>query len=127
MMLKLKFLMITLVMFCAQDVLAQTNTITGLVTDDSGMPLPGVTVLVEGTTNGTNTDFDGNYAIGNVLSSDRLTFSYIGMVSQTVQVGQRTVINITLQESFESLEEVVVVGYGVQKKALTTGANLNVK
>lgn len=126
-MLKLKFLMITLVLFCVQDVLAQTNTITGSVTDDSGMPLPGVTVLVAGTTNGTNTDFDGNYTIGNVQASDQLTFSYIGMVSQTVQVGQRTVINITLQESFESLEEVVVVGYGVQKKALITGANLNVK
>src|SRR5690606_40119228 len=99
MMLKLKFLIITLVMVCVQDVLSQTKTITGLVTDDSGMPLPGVSVVVEGTTNGTNTDFDGNYSIENVLSSDRLTFTYIGMVSHTTQIGQRTVINITLQES----------------------------
>lgn len=126
-MLKLKFLMITLVMVCAQDALSQAKTITGLVTDDSGMPLPGVSVVVDGTTHGTNTDFDGNYAIEGVLPSNRLTFTYIGMVSQTTQVGQRTVINITLQESLESLEEVVVVGYGVQKKALITGANLNVK
>src|SRR5690606_6564990 len=114
-------------MVCAQNVLSQTKTVTGLVVDDSGVPLPGVTVVVKGTTNGTNTDFDGNYTIENVQSSDRLVFTYIGMESQTAAVGQRTVINITLQESMESLEEVVVVGYGVQKKALITGANLNVK
>src|SRR5690606_970697 len=88
--------------------------------------LPGVTVTVEGTIRGTNTDFDGNYSLENVQSTDRLTYSYIGMVSQTVQVGQRTVIDIALKESYEYLEEVVVVGYGVQKKALTTGANLNI-
>src|SRR5690606_23050685 len=109
MMLKLKFLIITMVMVCAQNVLSQTTTVTGLVVDDSGVPLPGVTVVVEGTTNGTNTDFDGNYTIENVQSSDRLVFTYIGMESQTAAVGQRTVINITLQESMESLEEVVVV------------------
>ncbi|WP_093976957.1 SusC/RagA family TonB-linked outer membrane protein [Arenibacter algicola] len=127
MMLKFKFLIITLVMVCAQNVLGQTKTITGLVSDESGLPLPGVTVVVLGTVNGTTTDFDGNYSIGNVGPEDRLVYTYIGMVSQTLSVGQQTTINVTLLESYESLEEVVVVGYGVQKKALTTGANLNVK
>src|SRR5690606_19000716 len=122
----LKFLMFAVVMVCTQGILAQAKTITGLVTDESGVPLPGVTVLVEGTTNGTNTDFDGNYTLDNVQSADRLTFSYICMVAQTQLVGQRSIINVRLETSFESLEEVVVVGYGVQKKALTTGANLNV-
>src|SRR5690606_34295455 len=123
----LRFLLIALGMVCAQAVLAQTKTVTGLVTDSSGVPLPGVAVIVEGTTTGTSTDFDGNYSIGDIASGDRLSFSYIGMITQTVSVGQRRVIDISLQQSFESLEEVVVVGYGVQKKALTTGANLNVK
>jgi len=127
MMLKFKFLIITLVMVCAQNLFSQTKTITGLVSDESGLPLPGVTVVVQGTVNGTNTDFDGNYTIDNVGTSDRLTYSYIGMVDQTILVGQQSVINITLQESYEFLEEVVVVGYGVQKKALTTGANINIK
>ena len=126
-MLKFKFLIITLVMVCAQDAFAQTKTISGLVSDEAGLPLPGVTVVVKGTVNGTTTDFDGNYSIGNVGPEDRLVFTYIGMVSQTITVGQQTTINVTLEESYESLEEVVVVGYGVQKKALTTGANLNVK
>ena len=126
-MLKFKFLIITLVMVCAQNVLGQTKTITGLVSDEAGLPLPGVTVVVQGTVNGTTTDFDGNYSIGNVGPEDRLVYTYIGMVSQTLNVGQQTTINVTLLESYESLEEVVVVGYGVQKKALTTGANLNVK
>lgn len=127
MMLKLKILLIAVVTFGAQVSLAQTKTVTGLVTDDVGLPLPGVSVFVVGSTNGTNTDFDGNYTLENVQDSDRLTFSYIGMTAQTVQVGQRSVINISLEPSMEALEEVVVVGYGVQKKALTTGANLNVK
>lgn len=126
-MLKFKFLIITLVMVCAQNVLGQTKTITGLVSDEAGLPLPGVTVVVQGTVNGTTTDFDGNYSIGKVGPEDRLVYTYIGMVSQTLNVGQQTTINVTLLESYESLEEVVVVGYGVQKKALTTGANLNVK
>lgn len=126
-MLKFKFLIITLVMVYAQDAFAQTKTISGLVSDEAGLPLPGVTVVVKGTVNGTTTDFDGNYSIGNVGPEDRLVFTYIGMVNQTITVGQQTTINVTLEESYESLEEVVVVGYGVQKKALTTGANLNVK
>ncbi|MEL4307462.1 SusC/RagA family TonB-linked outer membrane protein [Joostella sp. CR20] len=127
MMLKFKFAIIALVLVCTQSLYAQTKTISGVVTDATGVPMPGVTVLVEGTSNGSRTDFDGNYSIDGVNASDSLVFTYIGMVSQTIQVGTQTTINVTLEESMEALEEVVVVGYGVQKKALTTGANVNVK
>ncbi|WP_157136700.1 SusC/RagA family TonB-linked outer membrane protein [Galbibacter orientalis] len=106
---------------------SQTKTISGTVTDDAGMPMPGVSVMVDGTNNGVQTDFDGNYNINEVSPSDKLIFSYVGMKSQSILVGEQTSINVTLEQSLESLEEVVVIGYGVQKKALVTGANLNVK
>lgn len=124
---KFKLAIMTLVMVCTHIAYSQTKSISGLVTDVSGQPLPGVTVLVKGTVHGTNTDFDGNYTIDNVGPEDQLVISYIGMTTETITIGNRTIINITMEESAESLEEVVVVGYGVQKKALTTGANLNVK
>lgn len=121
-----KLVIIALVLCCPLFMWAQTVTVTGSVTDTNGMPIPGVSVLVKGTTNGTSTDFDGKFDLQGVKASDELFFSYIGMEAQTVSVNGRTTINIVLEESLESLEEVVVVGYGVQKKALTTGANLNV-
>jgi len=127
MMLKFKFAIIVLLLLCAQSMFSQTKTISGTVTDDAGMPMPGVSVMVDGTNNGVQTDFDGNYNINEVSPSDKLIFSYVGMKSQSILVGEQTSINVTLEQSLESLEEVVVVGYGVQKKALTTGANVNVK
>ncbi|TRZ45080.1 SusC/RagA family TonB-linked outer membrane protein [Robertkochia solimangrovi] len=127
MMLKFKFMFIALVMVCTQQAFSQTRTISGNVTDATNMPLPGVSVMVEGTNNGTMTDFDGNYTINNVGPNDFLIFSYVGMQEKRIAVGTNATINAVLEESLESLEEVVVVGYGVQKKALTTGANVNVK
>ncbi len=127
MIIKLKLAIIACLIFCTQHVMSQEKTISGNVTDTSGMPLPGVTVLVLGTSNGTSTDFDGNYTLAKVSPSDQITFSYIGMVSQTILVRNQTTINIALKESLESLEEVVVVGYGIQKKALVTGSSVNVK
>ncbi|EIJ40837.1 TonB-linked outer membrane protein, SusC/RagA family [Galbibacter orientalis DSM 19592] len=127
MMLKFKFAIIVLLLLCAQSMFSQTKTISGTVTDDAGMPMPGVSVMVDGTNNGVQTDFDGNYNINEVSPSDKLIFSYVGMKSQSILVGEQTSINVTLEQSLESLEEVVVIGYGVQKKALVTGANLNVK
>ncbi|EKF55638.1 TonB-dependent receptor plug [Galbibacter marinus] len=106
---------------------SQTKAVSGTVTDDTGMPMPGVAVVVEGTTNGVQTDFDGNYSISDVSSSDNLVFTYVGMKTQTVAVGGQTTINVVLETSLEALDEVVVIGYGVQKKALVTGANLNLK
>ncbi len=122
MMIKFKLAIITLVMIFTQNALSQTKTIKGLVTDELGTPLPGVSVLVKGASNGTSTDFDGKYELKNVNASDELVFAFIGMISQTVLVGEKTEINVILKESSEVLDEIVVVGYGTQKKVNLTGA-----
>lgn len=99
------------------------RTVSGRVTDAlDGSPVPGVTVLVEGTTVGTVTDIDGMYSL--TMSGDQsvLTFSFVGYVSQKVTVGNRTAVDVTLQVDIQSLEEVVVVGYGTQERAKVTGA-----
>lgn len=95
--------------------------ITGTILDSSGVPLAGVNVLIEGTTTGTQTDFDGKYTIA-AGTGDVLVFSYIGMKTQSVPVGQSNSINVTLEEDAASLDEVVVIGYGTQKKSDLTGA-----
>lgn len=104
------------------------QVITGTVTDQNGEPLPGVTVSVEGTTIGTATDLDGKYSLS-VPEGSTLVFSFIGFESQRVAAGSRTVIDVILIEDISSLEEVVVVGYGTQRKADLTGsvAVVNVK
>lgn len=127
MIIKLKLAVIACLMFCVQNVLSQEKTINGSITDASGIAIPGVTIVVKNTKNGTTTDFDGKYSLSNVKTSDDLTFSYIGMKSQTMAVGNNTEINVVLQESLESLDEIVVVGYGTQKKSLITGASVNIK
>ncbi len=95
--------------------------INGTVQDGSGVPLAGVNVLIEGTTTGTQTDFDGKYTIA-ASTGDELVFSYIGMKTKSVAVGQSNNINITMEEDAASLDEVVVIGYGTQKKSDLTGA-----
>lgn len=105
------------------SVLAQnTQTIKGKVVDETGMPLPGVSVAVSGTTTGTVTDFDGNYSIV-VPAGSQVVFSFIGYDNQevTVAAGQN-VYNVTMADAFQDLEEVVVVGFGQQKKASVVGA-----
>ena len=97
------------------------QTITGNVSDNEG-PLAGVNVVVEGTSNGTSTDFDGNYAIVNVGVNAALVFSYIGYETLTVPVNGRNQINVTLTEGANSLDEVVLVGYSTLKKSTLTGA-----
>lgn len=125
--LKLKIAIFTLMLCGVQSMFSQTKTVSGTVTDDTGMPMPGVAVVVEGTTNGVQTDFDGNYSISGVSAADILAFTYVGMKPQTVTVGQQSTIDVVLEASLQALDEVVVIGYGVQKKALVTGANLNLK
>jgi TonB-linked SusC/RagA family outer membrane protein len=96
--------------------------VSGTVTDEKGEALPGVNVLVKGTTIGTTTDAAGKYALEVPDASSILVFSFIGYVSQEVQVGNRTVIDLTLAQDVQALEEVVVVGYGTVKKSDLTGA-----
>jgi TonB-linked SusC/RagA family outer membrane protein len=105
-----------------QNVFSQNKTITGQVNDSSGNLLPGVSVLVKGTTKGVTTDFNGNYSISGVSPTNELVFSYLGMNSKTVLVGNKTKLNVSLIENSESLDEIVVVGYGSKKKSLVTGA-----
>ncbi|SHE35710.1 TonB-linked outer membrane protein, SusC/RagA family [Arenibacter palladensis] len=97
------------------------STITGTVVDENGIGLPGASVVEKGTTNGTQTDFDGNFTI-NVSRNATLAISYIGFVSKEVVVGSSTKINIVLQEDAASLDEVVVIGYGTQTRAEVTNA-----
>jgi len=100
----------------------QSGTVTGAITDVSGDPLIGVNVLVKGTTNGAITDVNGKYTIQQVSAQSVLVFSYIGYISQELTVGSQTVINLQLKEDMQRLDEVVVVGYGVQRKVNLTGS-----
>jgi TonB-dependent starch-binding outer membrane protein SusC len=119
---KLKYAIITLVMICTQNVFSQTKTIQGVVSDNTGSPLPGANVIIEGTQNGTSTGFDGRYTLKNVSTGSKIIYSFLGMISQTIKVEEQTKINVTLSESAESIKEIVVVGYGYQKKTNVTGA-----
>lgn len=99
--------------------IAQAQEVSGTVSDAQG-PLPGANVLEKGTTNGTQTDFDGNYTI-TVGEGATLVFSYIGYKSTEVVVGSQSTIDVTMEEDAQALEEVVVTGYGSQvKKEITT-------
>lgn len=105
---------------------SQTRTLTGTVSDASGT-LPGVAVLVKGTTNGTNTDAEGKFSLTVNENAETLVVSFIGMESQEVPIGNQTSFNIVLAESVTTLEEVVVVGYGEQKKESVVGAIVQTK
>ncbi len=94
----------------------QTGTVSGQVTDSSGAPLPGVTVMLKGTTQGTITDGEGNYSLSNVSRDATLVFSFVGMKSQEIPITGRTNINVSMVEESIGIEEVVTIGYGTQKK-----------
>ncbi len=101
--------------------LVKAQDVSGTVSDATG-PLPGASVVVQGTTNGTQTDFDGNYTISNVGSNAVLVVSYIGYKTQEVSVNGRSTINITLEEDAQALDEVVIIGYGSTTVKDATGA-----
>jgi TonB-linked SusC/RagA family outer membrane protein len=101
---------------------SQQRSITGIVTDRKGTSLPGVTVLVKGSTKGALSDASGNYFISDVPQNSTLIFSFVGMESQEINTGTLSQLNVTMEESAINLEEVVVVGYGTQKKINLTGA-----
>ena len=117
------FRMLTLSLFvlCTTVVFAQQKPIKGTVVDATGEPLIGVNVSVKGTTIGIITDIDGKYTL-EVSTNATLVFSYIGYRTQELPVGNQTTINITMQEDTQNIDEVVVVGYGVQKKETVTGS-----
>ncbi|GHT56165.1 SusC/RagA family TonB-linked outer membrane protein [Bacteroidia bacterium] len=96
------------------------------MTDDTGETLPGVSISIPGTSQGTVSDIDGKYTI-DVPSNGKLTFSYVGYSAQTINVGGKTVINVIMKEDSKLLEEVVVIGYGTMKKSDLTGAVASVK
>ncbi|MCG6189541.1 SusC/RagA family TonB-linked outer membrane protein [Maribellus maritimus] len=100
----------------------QPKSVSGKVTDPQKQPLPGVTVIVKGTTQGTVTNADGEYSLSNVTENVTLQFSFVGMSTQEIEVGNRNIINVIMVEEAIGLEEVVAVGYGVQKKINLTGA-----
>jgi hypothetical protein len=100
----------------------QQKSVSGKVTDSSGSPLPGVSVVVKGTTNGTITDANGNYSLPNVPANSTLQFSFVGMKGQEIVVGGKSTINVTLEEETIGIEEVVAIGYGTVKKSDLTGS-----
>ncbi len=106
--------------------LLQQKQITGRVTDKDGVPLPGVNVLVTGTTLGTITDGNGNYSIDVPEDAKTLTFQFLGMKTQEITIGTSTRIDVVMIESIIGLDEIVVVGYGTQKKSDLTGAVISV-
>jgi len=120
---------IVLFMFLAVHfAFAQGKTITGTVTSASdGSTIPGVQVIVKGTTVGTTTDLDGKYTLPVPASAQILQFTFIGMEPQEIEIGNKTVINVKMNVSTTALEEVVVVGYGVQRKRDVAGAISSVK
>lgn len=125
-MIKTRFLLLALFFALVQFAWSQTISVSGTVSDENGIPLPGVNVIEQGSSNGVSTDMDGNYQIS-VPPNAILGFSYIGFIAQEIPVSGREVINITLQEDLQDLEEVVVIGYGSQLKEDITGSVSTIK
>ncbi|NJB82551.1 SusC/RagA family TonB-linked outer membrane protein [Wenyingzhuangia aestuarii] len=118
-----KITIFTLLLFISVFGFAQSKNISGVVTSvKTGEPLPGVSVLIKGTANGSYSNFDGEYILTKVSSGQIITFSYLGYNSEEITIGNENIINVELKEDIESLSEVVVIGYGTQKKKEVTGA-----
>ena len=124
----IKFIFYNLIaaLLCIQGVVAQT-TVTGTVTDEQNVPLPGASVVEKGTSNGTTADFDGNFIIEVVDGNAILEVSFLGYVSLEVPTAGQGNVTVQLQQDTSQLDEVVVVGYGVQKKSDVTGAIGSIK
>ncbi|WP_201301078.1 TonB-dependent receptor [Sunxiuqinia indica] len=105
-----------------RNVIEQQVSVSGIVTDASGVPLPGVTVVIKGTMKGTITDGDGNYSLTDVPGDGVLVFSFVGMRPMEISVGGRSTINASLAEETIGIDEVVAIGYGTQSKRNVTGA-----
>src|SRR6218665_1669243 len=105
---------------------AQEKTVTGTVTDPAKLSIPGVNVIVKGTSRSASTDFDGKYSIS-AAPGETLIFSFVGFVKQEVKLGANASYNVSLEAESANLNEVVVIGYGTQKKKLTSGAISGIK
>ncbi|OWW23354.1 SusC/RagA family protein [Zobellia sp. OII3] len=117
------YVSIVSLLFCL-GLQAQDKTVSGQVTDESGLPLPGVSIVVVGTSTGTQTDFDGNYSIA-VATGNVLSFSYMGQKTVERTVGASNTINVRMEEDAQALEEVIVTAYGTStKEAFTGSANI---
>jgi TonB-dependent starch-binding outer membrane protein SusC len=104
------------------DVAQQQRTITGKVTDNAGIPLPGVAVVVKSTTIGSVTDLNGNYTVQIPATAEVLVYTFVGMTPQEIAISGRTNIDVTMIAQVTDIDEVVVVGYGQQKRANVVGA-----
>ena len=116
-----RLLLLAVAAVCSTVAMAQ-GRVTGKVVDAAGDPIIGASVMVKGTSNGAVTDLDGNFIISNVPSNAKLAISYIGYRTQEISVGGRQAISVSMEEDKQLLDEVVVVGYGVQRKSDVTGA-----
>lgn len=123
----MSLMLFSLFVFGSAISFAQNNTISGTVTaEDMGSPIPGVSVFVKGTSIGTSTDFDGNYSLNISEPNVVLIFSYIGYATQEIKVDGKSRLNVVLIPSTESLDEVVVIGYGTSKKSDLTGSVVSI-
>ncbi|MBR1933956.1 MAG: TonB-dependent receptor [Prevotella sp.] len=120
-----RLLFLALMAVCSVGALAQSK-VSGKVVDATGEPIIGASVVVKGTSTGTVTDLDGNFTLPSVQQKASLVISYLGYTSQTVPVAGNNILSITMQEDRQQLDEVVVVGYGVQKKSDVTGSMASV-
>lgn len=122
-----RILLFVILLMAAATGFAQNKTVTGVVVDKTGETVIGASVVVKGTTNGATTDIDGKFILQNILDNGTIQVSFVGYKTQNVAVKGQSSIRITLQEDMEILDEVVVVGYGTQKKTDLTGAVMQVK
>ena len=123
-----KLCLLIAAIFMASAIWAQQKSITGTVTDDDGQPLPGVAVVVEGTTVGTVTNVDGVYTLDGIpADAVNLSFSFVGMKTVLVAIADQTTIDLQMEAETIGLEEVVAVGYGTQKKVNMTGSVTSVQ
>ncbi len=122
-----KTILVLLVIVCALSGFGQTIQVKGVVTSaDDRQPIPGVSVVVKGTTTGITTDIDGTYTL-KVPGNAKLIFSFVGLTTQEIDVKNRTTIDVVLATTSAAIDEVVVVGYGTQKKSVVTGAISSIK
>ncbi len=115
-------LFVVLSIFISNMAFSQNIQISGKIIDEEGLPLPGVSVVIKGTTTGTVTGADGNYSLNNISSDATMVFSFVGMKTKEVAVKGKTIINVTMESEAYGLAEIVAVGYGTQKKANLTGS-----